>query len=168
MLLREEDDDTLAYDGPTRVARRKDYRACAVASWDMLCTAEKAQWECYSRTQLQTQPNIRDRIIEVLKNNPKTPYREVANAIGNWCSASTIERWMKSFPSYSTYLERPLPMLTRSQMAKHVTFAKHFLNKWGLPANQKVFLIHYDEKWFYGMVPRANAKKCEEVGLERK
>jgi hypothetical protein len=32
---------------------------------------------------------------------------------------------------------------------------------------QKVLLIHFDEKWFFGMAPRANAKVCEQLGVEK-
>ena len=51
-------------------------------------------------------------------------------------------------------------------MQKHLTFALHFLNLWGL-RRKKFLLLHYDEKWFWGLVLRRNAKACKELGIER-
>ena len=36
----------------------------------------------------------------------------------------------------------------------------------GLP-RQKVFLIKYEKKWFFGCVCQVNAKKCEVLGLDK-
>ena len=44
-------------------------------------------------------------------------------------------------------------------------FAKKFLNCWGLGRGKKL-LIHYDEKWFWGLVLRRDAKACDSLGLE--
>ena len=35
---------------------------------------------------------------------------------------------------------------------------------WGLPPGNFLW-IHSDEKWFHALVPRSNAKACEELGL---
>jgi hypothetical protein len=59
-----------------------------------------------------------------------------------------------------------LPLLSPLQKKKHVDFCVHLRNNWGLPRG-KYLWIHYDEKWFYGMVLRANAKKCNELGLDK-
>jgi hypothetical protein len=48
---------------------------------------------------------------------------------------------------------------------KHVSFAKHLCNNWGLPRG-KYLWIHYDEKWFYVWVSQAMAKKCKQLGIE--
>jgi hypothetical protein len=50
---------------------------------------------------------------------------------------------------------------------KHVSFAKHLRNNWGLPRSGKYLWLNFDEKWFYGMVLRTNAKMCEELGLDK-
>jgi len=39
-------------------------------------------------------------------------------------------------------------------------------NNWNLP-RQKLFWIHYDEKWFFGLFNRANAKLLDCLGLEK-
>ena len=48
---------------------------------------------------------------------------------------------------------------------KQVRFSKLVHNNWNLPKG-KTLWIHGDEKWFYGLVPRANAKACEELGVK--
>jgi hypothetical protein len=72
-----------------------------------------------------------------------------------------------SFPDSCSFVQRPLPLLTAKQRAKHTEFANHFLNKWGLPTTQKVLLVNFDEKWFYGMVARCNAKMSQLLGVEK-
>jgi hypothetical protein len=52
---------------------------------------------------------------------------------------------------------------------KQVLFSKHVHNMWGLdPATtNKILWVMCDEKWFHGLVPRANAKACAELGIEK-
>jgi hypothetical protein len=51
-------------------------------------------------------------------------------------------------------------------MQKHLDFAKLVQDHWGLStAGKKYLWAHFDEKWFYGWLGRANAKKCEQLGL---
>ena len=38
---------------------------------------------------------------------------------------------------------------------------------WGLPHGTKVLWAASDEKWFYGLAPRANSEACPELGLEK-
>ncbi len=45
-------------------------------------------------------------------------------------------------------------------------FSKRVRNRWGLPPG-KFLWIHSDDKWFHALVPRSNAKACEELGLLR-
>ena len=121
-----------------------------------------------SRKQLEVQPHIRDRIIQTLRDGPTKSFRQVAVDIGEWCSPAAIHRWITSFPDYTTYIQRPLPLLSTKQRAKHVEFAKHVRNNWGLTTSpRKILWIHYDEKWFFGCVPRVNAKLLEQLGLEK-
>ena len=60
------------------------------------------------------------------------------------------------------------PGLTAANRVKQVAFAKHVHNKWGLDPARKVLWIMSDEKWFHAMVPRSNAKACEELGIKVK
>jgi len=118
----------------------------------MMADAEKAQWEAFSRRQLALQPQIRDRLIELMRENAEISYRQLSQSIeDHWCSAATINRWfLNSFPDSCSYVQRPLPLLTAKQRAKHAEFANHFLNK-----------------WFYGMVARCNAKMSQLLGVEK-
>jgi hypothetical protein len=51
-------------------------------------------------------------------------------------------------------------------MDKHVVFAKLILNNWNLPRGRYLWM-HFDEKWFWGLVLRAYAKACEMLGLDK-
>jgi hypothetical protein len=56
--------------------------------------------------------------------------------------------------------------LSVENRAKQVASSKHVHNKWGLgPVVKKVLWVMCDEKWFHGLVPRANAKACDELGI---
>ena len=63
-----------------------------------------------------------------------------------------------------------------AQKHKHLAFAHLVRNCWNirdengnLPnGKNRIFLIHYDEKWFWGLVLRAFAKACEEIGVEKR
>ncbi|KAL3910874.1 MAG: hypothetical protein SGARI_001917 [Bacillariaceae sp.] len=167
MMVHGDNDDCMAYDNSIRIAKRKDYRVCANESWAMMNNVEKAQWEAFSRKQLLLQPHIRDRLVELMREKAEVSFRQLSEGIDHWCSAATINRWFNSFPDSCQYVQRPLPLLTAKQRAKHSAFAKRYLNKWELPANQKVLLVHYDEKWFYGMVARCNAKMSMLLGVEK-
>ena len=76
-----------------------------------------------------------------------------------------IQRWVTSHGSYSTYAERILPLLSRDQRKKHKAFAQRLLNNQYL-GNSKYLLVHFDEKWFWGLVLRKSAKACKEIGLD--
>ena len=52
MVMHGENDNNMAYDSAKKISNRKDYRACAVASWDVMGAEERAQWEAFSRRQL--------------------------------------------------------------------------------------------------------------------
>ena len=73
---------------------------------------------------------------------------------------------MDGFRSYTEWI---IPLLTCEQQEKQKLFAEHFVNHWSLPEEQKqkILLVNYDEKWFFGMVPRSHAKQCNAIGLFR-
>lgn len=132
-----------------------------------LPSSDKAFWNLKAREHDERQPYIKDAIIHSLQTYGSKSFRRVERDIGGWCSASTICRWFKSKETYSTYTERVLPLLSSVQREKHVEFSTHLRNRWGLP-EAKYLWVHYDEKWFWGLVARSNAKMCEEMGLVRK
>jgi hypothetical protein len=79
-----------------------------------------------------------------------------------------------------------LPGLTATNSAKQVLFSRHVHAHWDLEPGTKVLwimvifqnlsihlrcMIYFllckksDEKWFFGLVPRNNAKACKELGV---
>jgi hypothetical protein len=62
-------------------------------------------------------------------------------------------------------VERIIPLLSGTQKKSHFEFSKHFRNNWGL-GKGKYLLIHYDEKWFWGLVTRKGDRACEELGID--
>ena len=163
--VRKAEEEVYAYDnGKNNMAHV--FREEAKAEWLSLPAADKVYWESRSRSQITRQEHIADNIIEAMRANPSKSFEQIASDIGNWCSASTIQKWIASKQGYTTYAQRTLPLLTKKQKEKHVTFSKKLRRNWDLPA-QKILWIHYDEKWFFGWVNRCNAKMCEILGIER-
>ena len=66
---------------------------------------------------------------------------------------------MTSFDDFKFYSERVIPKLTAKQRAAHLAFAQAYRNNHGL-GKGKFLMVHYDEKWFYGLVCRKNSKAC--------
>jgi hypothetical protein len=64
------------------------------------------------------QPFIQEELVEALKNNVCTSYRQLAKHINGWCAQSTIETWLKSRPSYHLYAKNIKPGLTEDNRAK--------------------------------------------------
>ena len=116
---------------------------------------------------LARQPQIKDQLILALQENPTKGYRELSDDIGGWCSKNTIFIWLHGIDGFRSYTERIIPLLTHEQQEKQKLFAEHFVNHWGLPEEQKqkILVVNYDEKWFFGMVPRSHAKQCNAIGL---
>ena len=134
-----------------------------------LLLSTKDEWIAKSEEKLHQQPFIKDQIILALQDNPLKGYRELADDIRQWCSKNSIFNWLHNQEGFRTYTERIVLLLTEEQRQKQKAFASHFLNNWNLPYNQmnKVLLVNYNEKWFYGLVPRSGAKQCESIGLQR-
>jgi hypothetical protein len=63
------------------------------------------------------------------------------------------------------YAERVIPLLSDKQRKAHYNFAKLFQTNWRL-GEGKYLLIHYNDKWFWGLVLRLGAKACEELGID--
>ena len=140
---------------------------------DTISDDDKQLWELKRREHLARQPYIQNNIVAALSSNPQRSFRGLEQDIGLWCSHKTIERWLKSFDTFTFYKERLVPRLSEAQKAKHLAFAQLVRNFWNirdengnLPNGKKrVLLVHYDEKWFWGLVLRAFAKACEEIGV---
>ena len=134
-------------------------------AYSALPPSEKAVWEMKRRTHLAMQPYIRDFIVDALERNPRESWRELEVDVNFWCSYSAIRRWLMSREGFRYYAERSIPLLTAHQMGKHLAFARHFRNNWGLGGG-KFLLIMFDEKWFWGLVLRSYAKQVAELGID--
>ncbi len=77
-------------------------------------------------------------LIELLNRNGRRSYTSLGKALNNWCSASTVERFLKSNPDYITYSQNVRPLLSEGNRLKQVAFSKHVQNRWGLPEGCKI------------------------------
>lgn len=139
-----------------------------------LSKVERDLWECKRRSHLAMQPKVKGLIMEALVKNNSMSYEALAGAINEWCSSSTIRRWVTTREGYGMYAERIIPLLTEKQKMEHLKFSKHYRSNWGLGPG-KYLVFHYDEKWFWGLLLRKIAKsfddykkELEERGMEEK
>jgi hypothetical protein len=139
-------------------------------TWTKVGKDDRDFWYSKSRAHDNRWHTIKDSIIQSLQRNSTKGFRQVERDIDGWCSHATIAKWFGKHKTYSVYTERILPLLTTAQKSKQYLFACHLRNYWGIPVHQrkKILWIHYDEKWFWGLVARNNAKMCDELGLLRK
>jgi hypothetical protein len=111
------------------------------------------------------QPHIAQQIINAVRANPKISWKGLKGKINHWCSDETIQHWLTSQVGYKLYTECVILLLSNAQRAKQFASAKQFRNNWAL-GNGKYLLIHYDEKWFWGLVMQRAAKSCPELGID--
>ena len=140
----------------------KEERKIAKEMYANLGLNQKGQWDGAVRSHLEKWRRIPAIIKSVVRKNPSITYHGIANEIDYWCSASTIQRWITSREGYKLYSERVIPLLSVAQKEKHLAFAKHLLNNWGRGSG-KYLLIHFDEKWFWGLLMRNTAKSFEDI-----
>jgi hypothetical protein len=147
---------------------REEYglrRAKGAALWEASAVAERRLWDAKARAHVERQPEINPLLVAALKQNPASSWFRLSGVINNWCSPSAIQRWMTSHASYSNYAEMIIPLLSLPQKVKHLAFARRLRANW-YRGGGKFLLINYDEKWFWGLVLRAAAKECTELGLD--
>ena len=125
----------------------------------------KEQWEAQRRHMVARQQHIKTQLLDQMKKDNSLSYEGLANGIERWCSPGAIRRWVMSREGYAMYSERVIPLLSKEQRQKHYIFSKRFLNNWGYGAG-KFLLIHYDEKWFWGMLLCKTAKKFKGLDPE--
>ena len=158
---------------PDQKVREWQCHKYRVAYWgrkfdeNLLTNDERAYYERLAREHDDRQPYVQQDILDALINGHSChSYRALSKQINNWCSPWTIHKWLTSHPSYYIYSKNIKPGLSEPNKVKQVEFSKHVRNRWGLPPG-KFLWIHSDEKWFHALVPRQNAKACEELGLRR-
>ena len=140
--------------------------------WDqqiLISHFDQAKYQRMAREHDARQPFIQEELVEALRNNVCTSYRQLAKHVNGWCAMRTIETWLRSHPTYHMYAKNIKPGLTEENRAKQVAFSKRVHNLWGLDRSQhtKILWVMCDEKWFSGLVPRTNAKACAELGIEK-
>ncbi len=129
---------------------------------------DMSRYERMEREHDARQPFVEQDLIEALQSNVCRSYRQLSKHINGWCCAGTVEIWLKNHTSYHLYAKNIKPGLSVENRAKQVAFSQHVHNKWGLGAEvKKILWVMCDEKWFHGLVPRANAKSCEELGIHK-
>ncbi len=162
---------------PTEPAQKVKEWQCykyRVAFWgqrfeaNVLTPEEISYYARLAREHDERQPYIKQDILDALiLGHSCHSYRALSKLINNyWCSPCCIQKWLASHPSYYIYAKNIKPGLSEPNKIKQVLFSKHVRNRWGLPPG-KFLWMHSDEKWFHALVPRQNAKACEELGLKR-
>ena len=147
-----------------------NYRKRLEVNWKKLPIATRQIWSARSREHDEKWSGMKQKIIDSLRNNPTNTFMDIERDIQHWCSYRTIHAWLKSQTDFNYYSQRIVPLVTEEQRRKHVAFAARLRNHWYLPQEirQKILFINYDEKWFYGLVPRMFAKQCPNLNLYRK
>ena len=141
--------------------------------WDTVDEGTKVRWESAARSPLKKTEVHQEDHCRGIVSGPTLSWNKVAAMTGDdiighqWCSGSTIRRWVVHLGTYKVYAERILPYLTEEQKGKCFSFAERLLANHHL-GNGKYILVHYDEKWFWSVVLRSRAKSCKEIGLDKK
>jgi hypothetical protein len=91
-----------------------------------------------SRDHNERHKGAKDDLIDLLNRNGRRSYSSLGKALNNWCSASTVERFLKSNHDYLTYSQNVRPLLSEGNRLKQVTFSKHVQNRWGLVEGTKI------------------------------
>jgi hypothetical protein len=88
-------DDLAKFSTQSREAHHERFKKAA-DEYDELEPDTKRNWDMVAREHDEQQLNIKQRIIEALKANPKIYWQALEETIQHWCSASTIRRWVTS------------------------------------------------------------------------
>jgi hypothetical protein len=132
----------LANNPQTTVLRRQKRQAWLRKQW----TEEKAKdpkfgaaYDKKNRDHNGRHKGAKGDLTEPLSRNGRRSYSSLGKALNNWCSTSTIERFLKSNADLQTYSQNVRPLLSEGNRVKQVTFSKHFQNRWGLGSGKKVY-----------------------------
>ena len=121
--------------------------------WDeqtLSITFEQANYQRMAREHDARQVFIQEELLDALKHNVCTSYRQLAKHINGWCASATIETWLKTHPTYHLYAKNIKPGLTEDNRAKQVAFSRRVHNLWGLDREEN--------KKFYGFL--IGAHRC--------
>jgi hypothetical protein len=121
---------------------KRNHRACLKIAWTRLSAEEKVPYDKMSRDHHARQPLMKECLVDALQKktggNCLRSYRSLEKATDGWCSHSTIEHWLKSQPTFTTYSKKVRPGLMEANREKQVQFAHHVFSNWGLPRTQKI------------------------------
>jgi hypothetical protein len=121
--------------------RKKARREWLRKQWDTEKAKDPKFGEAYdkkSRDHNERHKGAKGDLIELLNRNGRRSYTSLGKALNNWCSAHTIERFLKSNPDYLTYSQNVRPLLPEGNRLKQVAFSKHVQNRWGLAPGIKI------------------------------
>ena len=122
-----------------KLARRKWLRK----QWDEGKTKDPkfgAAYDKRARDQNERQQGAKGDLVELLSRNGRRSYSSLGKALNNWCSTSTVERFLKSHLDYKTYSQNVRPLLSEGNRIKQVAFSKHVQDRWGLGPGKKILL----------------------------
>jgi hypothetical protein len=127
---------------PEATSKRKaNRRKWLRKQWDMEKEKDPKFGPAYekrSRDHSERHHGAKNDLVELLNRNGRRSYTSLGKALNNWCSASTIERFLKSNPDYLTYSQNVRPLLSEGNRLKQVAFSKHVQDRWGLGAGKKI------------------------------
>ena len=92
--------------------------------YEHLDDGQKIIWDTKRREHLTQKSYIKDMIVNTLFRQPQILWRRMEGCINSWCFHMKIERFIKSFDSFSYYKERIVPNLSPLPKKKHIEFAK--------------------------------------------
>ena len=121
--------------------RKQQRRQWLRKQWDENKEKDPAFGPAYekrSRDHNERHKGAKDDLIELLNRNGRRSYSSLGKALNNWCSASTVERFLKSNHDYLTYSQNVRPLLSEGNRLKQVTFSQHVQNRWGLVEGTKI------------------------------
>lgn len=70
------------------------YRKDIKEEWDALDQAGREPWERKATWHDEMQPSVQQILVAQINNHPYRTYNDLAMDIGDWCGASTIQRWL--------------------------------------------------------------------------
>jgi hypothetical protein len=76
------------------------YRNDTKKEWDALDKAAQEPWEQKAKWHDEMQPSVQQILVGQITNHPHRTYNDLAIDIGDWCGASTIQRWLTSNGQY--------------------------------------------------------------------
>ena len=83
-----------------------------------------SHWDRMVREHAARQPFIAKELVAILQACDTTSFRDLSTRINGWCSAATIEAWLKHHPTYSMYVKNIKPGLTADNRLKQVAFSQ--------------------------------------------